>query len=81
VQPLLFGDFYRAENQKSLLLTPDTVCVVYHPVKGHHHFPYEGQSVLSQSELEVTTPFDDIPTPIAAVIGAVIDSPSFSHMM
>jgi len=69
------------ENRKSLLLTPDTVCGVYHPVKGHHHFPYEGQSVLLQSAL-VTIPVDDDTTPDpAAVIGAVIDSPSFSHMM
>jgi hypothetical protein len=35
-----------------------------------------------QSAFVVTPPFDDIPTPIAAVVsGAVTDSPSFSHMI
>jgi len=43
--PLPTGVFLLAARQglkkikKSLLLIPDTVCGVYHPVKGHHHFP------------------------------------------
>jgi len=50
---------------------------VYHPVKGHHHFPYDGQSVLLHRAL-VTTP---VGAPDAAVVrGPVIASPAFSHM-
>ena len=50
---------------------------IYHPVKGHHHFPYDGQSVLSHKAL-ATTP---VGAPEAAVVsGPVIASPAFSHI-
>ena len=51
--------------------------MVYHPVKGHHHFPYEGQFVLLHHTLVTIAPSCDITLPDAPVRGAVTDSPSF----
>jgi hypothetical protein len=53
----------------------------YHPVKGHHHFPYDAQSTLSHKAL-VWTPCEDITTPDAAVVrGAVTVSPAYIHIV
>jgi hypothetical protein len=48
---------------------------VYHE-KGQYHFPYDGQSVLLQAQ-----PVATVSAPVAVVvIGAISDSPAFSHM-
>jgi len=51
---------------------------VYHE-KGQYHFPYDGQSVLLQAQPVATIP--PVAAPVAVVvIGAISDSPAFSHM-